>query len=572
MNPTDFLQFSRRTPLRGPRATVFAVIVSSLLLLGQSASYAQTGPISGEGPRGYGQTGRSGSIDTAGRDEQRRRIEGTAGLLEQPIDPQTYRVGPNDVMSVTIWTTRTLQFDVYITPDAKVLIETVGEVDVRGLTLAEAEAKVKRAVSNVYRVESSVSLRRMREFKVNVIGAIRFPGSIVATPVTRVSEVVDLAGGVLDRGDKRNIILKRRNAAGVFTEQRIDLLPFYASGDLTANPFVSDGDVLQVKILDDMAIVQIYGEVVAPGEFTWNPNDSISTLLRAAYGLTTEAMRDSIEVVSVDERGNIVEQTWHSVLDDGTVTGDRLLRIGDRILVRPKERFLRRSQVAIDGEVVKPGIYVITPGRTRITDVISSSGGVTSDASLADATLIRESAKNQQDEYFAYVSSIEPENQSPEESEYLRTKLLESKQSGVMTVDFEALLAGDESQNLFLESADSIYIPKRVHFIRISGKVKNPGNLMYMPGMTYRDYIAQSGGYGWRADDDETQVIKARTGDRVPADDEDDYMLEPGDAIFVPEERPSNFWEGLATALTIVSQALTIIVVVNSLRPQDSAP
>ena len=105
--------------------------------------------------------------------------------------------------------------DLYITPDAKILIETVGEVDVRGLTLAEAEAKVKRAVSSVYRVESSVSLRRMREFKVNVIGAIRFPGSLVATPC-----------------GKRRLTDRQRRGG---TEQRDDGTPFHRRTSVVAS-------------------------------------------------------------------------------------------------------------------------------------------------------------------------------------------------------------------------------------------------------------------------------------------------------------------------------------------------
>lgn len=533
------------------------------------SSQSQAQPVAGEGPRWYGTTGKSTPYDTAALKEAQERTLESSGLLEGPIDPGTYLIGPNDFLTVTIWTQKTLQFETLVTPDAKLLIPSVGSVDVRGLTLDETREKVQQAVSKEYRVKSDVSLLKMREFKVSVIGAVHQTGSVVATPATRVSEAIDMVGGALQRADKRNVVLYRRLADGTNIELQVDLLAYYATGNREANPTLLDGDVIRVNILDPSNIVVVSGRVKAEGEYTWNPNDSISSLIRASFGLTADANPDSIEVVSVNNEGQIVSRTWHRMLPDGSVTNDRTLDVGDRIYVRPIPKFRERSQVVVAGEMKKPGFYPIVPGETRLLDVINAAGGFTLDASIADAGLTRRQAEGQDDEYFAYVNAIESERRTPEESEYFRTKLLENRKQGYMPIDFRALISGDPNQNVLLIDDDSLYVPKKINYIRISGKVKNPGNFLYDANYDYLDYIAQAGGYGWRAEVSETQVIKGRTGDRLPAEDTEEYALEPGDAIFVPEEKEGSFWEGFTTAITIVAQLATIVAVVVSIVPNN---
>lgn len=549
--------------------TLPMVALSTVLLISLFVPTTSTAQVTGEGPRWFGSTGKSRPYDTAAIKEARERTLESAGLMDGPIDPITYRIGPNDFLSITVWTQETRQYETIVTPDAKVLIPTVGAVDVRNATLAEATDRIQKSIAKQYRVNADVSLLKMREFKVNVIGAVNQPGSIIATPATRVSEAIDLVGGALPRADRRHITLYRKSPNGPRQEILVDLLYYYSEGDLNVNPTLLDGDVIRVNIVDPVQIVQISGKVKAPGEYTWHEGDSISSIIRAAFGFTVDADTDSIEVVSVGEKGDIISRTFHSALPDGRVTNDRKLQISDRIFVRPRPQFRERNQVVVDGEVQKPGFYPIVPGQTRLRTLIEYAGGFTEDASILDARLIRRQATNQDDEYFAYVNAIESERRTPEEAEYFRTKFLENRTQGSMTIDFRDVMNGDEEQNLLLIDDDSLYVPERVNYIRISGKVKNPGNFLHSPDYTYQDYIAKAGGYGWRAEINETQIIKGRTGDRLPADDEDEYTIEPGDVIFVPEEKPSNFWEGFATTITIVAQVATIIAVVVSVVPNQ---
>ena len=74
-----------------------------------------------------------------------------------------------------------------------------------------------------------------------------------------------------------------------------------------------------------------------------------------------------------------------------------------------------------------------------------------------------------------------------------------------------------------------------------------------------------AGGYGWKADEGNTQIIKGKTGDTFLASSESKYVLEPGDRIYVPEEPPSDFWKGFASVITVIAQIGTIAAVVVSI-------
>ncbi len=516
----------------------------------------------GEGPRYPGTTGQPLPYDTSALREARERTLESAGLLEGPIDPAEYRVGPNDQLTVGIPISTYIQHDLIVTPDAKVVIPRVGEVNLRGRTLAEAKTLIGDAVGRVFRVgDVSVSLKKMRQFKVSLIGAVIRPGTVVATPTTRVSEVIDLGGGASTVSSKRSIMLRR---AGKVIE--VDLLPYYARGDLSANPYVEGGDVIQVGVQDEKNVIAIYGAVQRPGEFAYRAGDSISSLIGYALGFTADALIDSVQVVSVNARGDTLDRSLFTALPDGRIIGDRPLRAGDRVFVRRIPEYLNTNQAVVAGEVRYPGVYPIEPGRTKLRDLIESAGGFTGNASVPDAMLIRRKVLQERDPKFDLIMQIDPEKRSPEDISYLRVKSTE--RPGVMTVDIDALMAGRETENIVLTDEDSLYVPARKDFIKVTGKVKNPGNVTFNSGTSYEHYLEMAGGYGWRADEGETRIIKGN-GDTFLASSESNYRLEPGDTIFVPEEGESNFWAGFTTVITVLAQIGTIVAVVVSIRASN---
>ena len=90
------------------------------------------------------------------------------------------------------------------------------------------------------------------------------------------------------------------------------------------------------------------------------------------------------------------------------------------------------------------------------------------------------------------------------------------------------------------------------------GQVVNPGDIIYKKGLTVDDYIKMAGGFGWRAIKGDVRVIRANSGEWIDADKVE--KLNPGDAIWVPEEPPApRFWDVFTTSLQILGALASIV-------------
>lgn len=151
-----------------------------------------------------------GGYDTVGLKNATKIAEETQGVIEKTIDPETYIVGPNDVITVGINGPQPLSFDIFISPDAKVLVPSVQAIDVKGLSFAKAQEKIITAVKAVYRGQSvDVILKKLKTFKVSLLRAVRKPMVVGASSSDRVSEVIDRAGGLLWNASLRKIRVER---------------------------------------------------------------------------------------------------------------------------------------------------------------------------------------------------------------------------------------------------------------------------------------------------------------------------------------------------------------------------
>ena len=508
---------------------------------------------------------KAGDFDTVARMKSVQFAEESAGLLEREIDASAYIVGPGDVLTFSVWSTDAIHTDVAVTPEGRVILPGAGVVDVRGMTLAKARETLVAEAMKTYRSKSiDVSLKRLREFKVTIMGAVRSPAIIAATGADRVFDVIQRAGGVLDTGSVRGIYLLRD---GVEEPIIVDLQRYLSFGDRSSNPLVEGGDRLVVPLRNDKTTIGIRGEVPQAAEFDYLPSDSLSTLVRFGGGFLPSANLDSVQVVRVSEQGGRLEEvitvdlsSWRTKLFSGqSLDGDMPLRTGDRVYVREIPRWRERHEVKIRGEVKYPGEYAIEPNATRLTEVIARAGGFSEKASLEDAVIIRTKEMNLEDKEYKRLEKLPPSEMSVTELQYFRTKAREVR--GVISVNFTDLFnKGSMQNNPVLQDGDSIYVPERNNYVNVSGSVRNPGRIVFKPGLTYEQYIDLAGGYGFRADRDATFVVKVK-GDQFPADSEN-YTLEPGDNILVLDEPETLAIDIFTKALTIATQLVTIMGVV----------
>src|SRR5204862_436133 len=145
------------------------------------------------------------------------------------------------------------------------------------------------------------------------------------------------------------------------------------------------------------------------------------------------------------------------------------------------------------------------------------------------------------------------------DDEYSYFKAKSRQHTGAVVVDFVRLFdENDMSENIVLRKSDVIVIPEKKDYIIMLGQLVNPGKVIYDSTLSVNDYIKLAGGFGWRAENNDVRVIKAKTGEWIEADEVE--QLEPGDTIWVPEEPPSpEFWVVFTDVLTILAQLAAIV-------------
>ena len=504
------------------------------------------------------QFNKPGEYDTVGYKMATELAKETTGLLEKEINPATYYVGPGDAFFLFADIPGAKIEDVVMTPDGNIVIAGVGAVSARGMTLAQAEQAVAAAVRRVFKTAVvSLSLRKVRSFKVTVVGAVRKPGIVPASAADRVSEAIDRAGGMMFNASLRRIVIRRDSSPPV----TVDLLR-YLSGEPEYNPTLRGGDVVYVPVSAEKEVIDVSGEVGEQGRYEFRQGDSLFTALRFAKGLLISSYLDSIEIVRFGRRGNEVDNLFvtlpEGALERSDAAAQRVnvpLEIGDRVYVRAKPNWLKQQMIAVTGEVRYPGRYAIYHDSTRVSEIIARAGGFLETASLENTFMVRRRDMYEIDREYGRLYNMPVADMNDEELRYFKARSRENP--GVMSVDFRKIIYGKDQQNdIIVSDNDSVHVPIKKNYVNIIGKVVNPGRVLYRPEFTYLDYVAQAGGFGYRSDGDETLIVKPR-GEQSLANS-GALPIEPGDNILVPEKSSTKFIDVFTTALTIATQLITI--------------
>lgn len=492
----------------------------------------------------------------------------TTVALEEPVDPKTYIVGPSDRITVSIWGSPSVSYELTVTPEGTLLVPTVGEIHVAELPLAEVKERTVAEVRKKYVAgQITVTLTQPRPVVVTVTGVVIKQGSYTLLATERVDKAISLANMAMDTAREererqramlqtastRNIQLRRRDG----TVFRVDLARFYATRASEANPYLLNGDVVLVPRRDlAKDFVSIYGGVTAPGEYEFVEGDRLSDLFLICHGLTPLADSGHVEISRLDSTGNRMVN-W--VVDGKAVLAgqaeDLRLQRGDRVFVREKSQERRNYVVEVQGEVRYPGLYPITKESTRLSRVITSAGGFTEHAFLPGAEIIRTSVSEKEMDLERLLSARG--YITPVDSAYYNTETSIRLRREVVAVDFERLFVhGDSTQDVTLHAWDVIRVPARKKTVYVFGQVVSPGHVPYEEGKGYEYYIRKAGGYAERARKGDVKIIKGKTKQWL---DVSKTVVEEGDNIWVPM-KPHRDFAYYMNLYGQVSSALSVIV------------
>jgi protein involved in polysaccharide export with SLBB domain len=505
-----------------------------------------------------------GVLDTLAMQTSQKIVSESTGILEKEIDPEKYIVGPGDVITLAILTTKTKEYDLMISPDGSILLPDAGTVMLKGKSFAQSEKLIKEKIKKVFKTdEVYLILKDLRKFKVIISGSVKKTAIVTASAVDRVSEIIEKAGGLKPDGSVRKIQLYR---AGSSKPIIVDLIKFFRTQDENANPTVLGGDHIVIPPISKNQTITISGDVPFPGSFEYNSDDSLADLVRFANGFYPTSFLDSVEYVQKFEESDEFRikylnlKSWRVISEIDEYPELNLpLKSGDRIYIKKDPFYKDAQEVVIVGEVKFPGKYAVDGRTTRVSNILQKAGGITDKAALDASMLIRQSEIGVPDKEMERLRRTPTNEMSENEYRYFQSKA--SEQQGVMAINFNTLMNNPNSvDNIVLLNKDSIVITEKKYFINVQGRVNNPGLVVFNSKENYLDYINSAGGFGFRADASSTLIVKSK-GQQFLAESRN-YQLEPGDNILVPPKTETKLGEILLTSLTVTVQLLTIAGVI----------
>jgi len=425
--------------------------------------------------------------------------------------PQHYLLGPGDAVFIDIYGASQKTINSTISPDGTVTIEGFGPVGLGGLTVAQAQKKLRNTLGARYSSSRiSLTVGQTKTIMVNVMGNVNAPGSYTLSAFATVFHALYMAGGINEIGTLRNIKVFR-NGKQITA---VDIYDYILNGKLTGNIRLAEGDVIMVGEYD--CLVNITGKVKRPMFYEMKRSESVGTILRYSGGFTGDAYKKSIRLVrkagtqySVYNVGEF-EQNTFKLEDEDSLSVDSIL-----------PRFQNMAEVK--GAVFRPGIYQVGGAISSVKQLIESADGVTEEAFTPHAVMHRMKAD----------------------------RTLE-----VLSVDLQGILNGSVA-DIPLRNEDVLYVPSKKELqeeetITIHGEVIYPGVYKYADNETIEDFILQAGGlkeaasvkkvdvsrriinqYATASSDTIAKIYTFSLKDGFVIDGQPGFILQPFDEVYV---------------------------------------
>src|SRR5262245_51950069 len=129
----------------------------------------------------------------------------------QAAGPPDYRIGPGDVLSITVWDNRDLDQKVFVRPDGKISLTLLGQIDAGGLTVAELATALSDMYSKTVKgAQVVVDVLEIRSRAIYFVGGVMKPGPLqLMTQDVTLLQAISMVGGVSQGGNLESAIVLR---------------------------------------------------------------------------------------------------------------------------------------------------------------------------------------------------------------------------------------------------------------------------------------------------------------------------------------------------------------------------
>ena len=216
-----------------------------------------------------------------------------------------YIVGPHDVLSVRIYGEEKLSGRIRIDTDGSFPFEYLGRVKAEGMTTAQIEGYLAKALSDGYlrNPQVSVEVAEYRSQAVFVTGEVRSPNKYSLPGDSTLMDVLTLAGSVTpNAGNWVQITHARRGtqvlgpAVSAEYDLRVNLRDIQTGK--AQNIQMRDGDTIFVPKAERVWVV---GQVRNPQGIVYEEGMTVFEAIAAAGGITEKGSNSRIEIVRIEK-------------------------------------------------------------------------------------------------------------------------------------------------------------------------------------------------------------------------------------------------------------------------------
>lgn len=410
------------------------------------------------------------------------------------------------------------------------------------------------------------------ENMVEIKGAVFRPGQFnLNGQVSSVRSLIEAAAGLTEDAFTEHAIIHRLKA-----DRSLEIIPVDVRGimsGLVADVPLQNEDVLFIPTQEELRKERnftVTGEVMSPGTYEYADNTTIEDLIVQAGGL-----RDGASLARVDVSRRIndpyskiktqkIAETYSFELKDGLViTGDKgfVLEPYDVVHVRRSPGYVMPKNITVTGEVNFEGAFTLEKKNLRLTDAIEMAGGVTMDAYVKGARLIRHMNDEERQRQAAVLEAIRNSIDRSERDSISWDKM-ELGDSYPIGIELDKALADPNSDyNITLREGDRIDVPEYNPTVKISGDVQFPNTVSYIAGKNYKWYVDKSGGFSQTAKKSKAFIVYQNG---MMEKLKKSTKIEPGSQIIIPSKRRLHYWkaaEWLGLGGTLSSLATTIAMI-----------
>lgn len=261
-------------------------------------------------------------------------LGGGTTLYAQDNSAGSYRIGPQDELSVSFWQQPDLNTSVRVGENGMITLPVIGEIKAGGLTTSELSKSIVEQMA-FYQTPISQATVVVTEFhsqQVVVTGQVLSPATHYYEKIPDLWRIILDSGGPSELADLSKVSIIRK---GVTASQiiNVDLLNLIQKGDLSKAPEIISGDLINVPSSAFGAVVQlgertkfegrniyyVLGSVAQPGVRTLDAGIDVLDAIAIAGGFTTDADLKNVRVIMKGPRySNVVKLNLKDYIDSGS--------------------------------------------------------------------------------------------------------------------------------------------------------------------------------------------------------------------------------------------------------------